>query len=108
LRRKQAKAISPLAPEYEYPLYLRAWPKQREWWPACIGISFVTNPDGQRSSTFEAYIEADKFEELAQMMVDADPQKAIRAFGAVLQGVNVETAKSSEPKVTVEGVPSAA
>jgi hypothetical protein len=55
-----------------------------------LEIRFVTNPDGQRSSLFSSAIVPEQFEEVARMMMEADPQAAVRAFGAVLQTAEVK------------------
>jgi hypothetical protein len=55
-----------------------------------LEIGFSTNPDGRRRSTFNAPIGPDQFEELARLMVEADPQAAIRAFGAAMKDVEIQ------------------
>ena len=55
-----------------------------------IGIQFSTKPDGLRRSHFRAAIGPAKFEELARLMVEVDPQAAIRAFGAAMQDVEIQ------------------
>jgi hypothetical protein len=41
------------------------------------------------SSFFQSYIGPDNFSDLAKMMVEADPEKAIKAFGLALQQAEV-------------------
>jgi hypothetical protein len=67
-------------------------------WGGLIEIGFCSNPDGERRSTFEAYIVPDDFAELAKLMLKADPQAAIRAFGAALQDVSVQAVENSGEK----------
>jgi hypothetical protein len=55
----------------------------------CLKIGFATNPGGQ-GSLFSAYIMSTDFGDLAKEMLRADPESAIRAFGAALQEYGVE------------------
>lgn len=55
-----------------------------------LELRFATNPNGQRSSLFSSGIGPADFEELARMMMQADPQAAVRAFGAALQTAEVQ------------------
>src|SRR5437762_8362370 len=54
-----------------------------------IQINFSTNPTGRNHSNFRAVINPKQFEELARIMMEADPRAAIRAFGAAMQGAEV-------------------
>jgi hypothetical protein len=54
-----------------------------------IELSFETNPHGQRSSQFSAAISPSQFEDVARMMMEADAQAAIRAFGVVMQSAAI-------------------
>jgi hypothetical protein len=53
--------------------------------PGWIRISFATNPDGGRHQNYEVRVRPDDFEIVAKEMLRADPEKAIRAFGAAMQ-----------------------
>lgn len=64
-----------------------------------IGIQFSTNPNGIRRSTFSAGIGPKKFEELARMMIEVDPQAAIRAFGAVMKEVEIQIRETDATEV---------
>jgi hypothetical protein len=55
-----------------------------------IGIHFSTNLDGRGRSYFSAGIGPSNFEDLARMMVEVDPQAAIRAFGAAMRDVEIQ------------------
>jgi hypothetical protein len=55
-----------------------------------IGIHFSTNADRRSRSYFSAGIGPNQFEELARLMVEVDPQAAIRAFGAAMQDVEIQ------------------
>jgi len=65
-----------------------------------IGISFSTSPDGRHRSHFAAGIDPKKFEELARLMVEADAQAAIRAFGAAMLDVQIQK-QEADPSETV-------
>ena len=52
--------------------------------PGWIRISFATNPEGVRQQVYEVRIRPDYFETVAREMLRADPEKAIRAFGAAM------------------------
>jgi hypothetical protein len=54
-----------------------------------LRIAFATNPGGQ-GSLFNGYIMSRDFGDLAKEMLEADPESAIRAFGAALQEFGVE------------------
>jgi hypothetical protein len=54
-----------------------------------LQIGFETNPGGQ-GSLFKGYIVSADFGDLAKQMLGADPQAAIRAFGAALQEFGAE------------------
>jgi hypothetical protein len=66
-----------------------------------LALRFATNPDGRRSSLFSTAILPKHFEEVARMMLEADPQAAIRAFGTVLQTAEVQR---REREGSTEGV----
>jgi hypothetical protein len=48
-------------------------------------ISFTTNPKGEKPSNFQVTILPENFEMLAQAMMHADSEAAIKAFGTALQ-----------------------
>jgi hypothetical protein len=73
--------------EKSYDGQMRVW---HEHSYSYLEIGFSTNPDGIRRCTFSAGIGPDKFEELARLMVEAEAQGAIRAFGAALQAVEIQ------------------
>jgi flagellar basal body rod protein FlgC len=54
-----------------------------------LRIAFETNPGGQ-GSLFNGYIVSRDFVNLAKEMLRADPESAIRAFGAALQEFGAE------------------
>jgi hypothetical protein len=54
-----------------------------------LSIGFETNPSSQ-GSLFNGYIVSGDFGDLAKEMLMADPQAAIRAFGAALQEYGAE------------------
>jgi hypothetical protein len=74
--------------EKSYDGQMRVWHHDHSY--GYLEIGFSTNPDGRRRSTFSAGIGPNKFEELARLMVEADPQAAIRAFGAAMQDVEIQ------------------
>ncbi len=84
--------------EKSYDGHIRIWRLSHEKSCGYLEIGFTTNPDGQRRSAFSAGISPEQFEELAQLMVEADPQAAIRAFGAAMRDVEIQKleADSSE------------
>ena len=55
-----------------------------------LELRFATNLNGQRSSLFSTGISPQHFEEVARMMMEADPQAAIRAFGAAMQTAEIQ------------------
>ncbi len=73
---------------------LRVW---REPSYGYLEIGFST--DGQRRNTFSAPIDPKQFEELARLMVEADPQAAIRAFGAAMQDVEIQKRETDASEV---------
>jgi hypothetical protein len=62
-----------------------------------IGIQFTTKPDGR--SQFSAGIGPAKFEELARMMIEADPQAAVRAFGAAMKDIEIQKRETDASQV---------
>ena len=54
-----------------------------------IRISFATNPDGRIQQRYQVVISPKDFEDVAREMLRADPEKAIRAFGAAMQDFEV-------------------
>jgi hypothetical protein len=64
-----------------------------------IGIHFSTNPDGHNRNTFNAGINPCQFEGLARLMVEADPQAAIRAFGAAMMDVEIQKPETDASEV---------
>jgi hypothetical protein len=64
-----------------------------------IGIHFSTDPDRHNRSYFSAGINPHKFEELARLMVEADPQAAVRAFGAAIQDVEIQKREKGPSEV---------
>jgi hypothetical protein len=61
--------------------------------PGWIRISFATNPDGLRQQCYQVAIVPNDFETVAREMLKADPEKAIKAFGAAMQ--DFEAAKAN-------------
>lgn len=53
--------------------------------PGWITINFATNPGGQRQQCYQLAIMPNDFETVAREMLKADPEKAIRAFGAAMK-----------------------
>lgn len=60
-----------------------------------LSISFESNPDGQ-GSKFECVIASACFADLANEMLKADPEAAVRAFGTALQQFGLERSSKSE------------
>jgi hypothetical protein len=50
-----------------------------------IRIAFATNPGGRRQQCYQLAILPNDFEAVAREMLKADPEKAIKAFGAAMQ-----------------------
>jgi hypothetical protein len=76
-------------------LYVMSW-TQEQWG---LEIAFSTNPmgddpKGHDHSRFRAAIGPRQFEKLARIMREADPQAAIRAFGAAMRDVEIARAPS--------------
>jgi hypothetical protein len=57
--------------------------------PGWIRISFATNPGGLRQQCYQLAIVPNDFEMVAHEMLRADPEKAIKAFGAAMQDFEV-------------------
>jgi hypothetical protein len=53
--------------------------------PGWLRIAFATNPEGIRKQAYEVTIRSSDFETVAREMLRADPEKAIKAFGAAMQ-----------------------
>lgn len=53
--------------------------------PGYVVISFATNPGGMRKQSYAVTIRPSDFERVASEMLKADPEAAIRAFGAAMQ-----------------------
>src|SRR3954467_798610 len=87
--RKGSNSFSPFAPRYEYTMAFGAFPKDRRG-DGFIEFGFETNPKGKPSSSFCGSFCGEQFEELALLMVRADPQAAIRAFGTAMMEIKVE------------------
>ena len=64
-----------------------------------VCIQFDTNPGGQRRASYRISIHSGRFEELTRLMMKADPQAAIRAFGAAMQDFEYTTEATSAPPV---------
>jgi hypothetical protein len=56
-----------------------------------LQLSFVTDPDGE-ACFFDTEIRPRHFATVAQMMMDADPEAAIRAFGKAMETVKTFSA----------------
>lgn len=61
-------------------------PYDNQW----LRLSFVMELTGLKASRFDTAIYPRHFAQVAQMMVDADPVAAIRAFGAAMQTAGIE------------------
>jgi hypothetical protein len=65
--------------------------REKADWPACIKFGLSTDrPSVRNSSQFTGYITTDKFSHLAKLMFEADPEAAIRAFGAAMQEADIQ------------------
>jgi hypothetical protein len=64
-----------------------------------IGIHFSTKPDLRNRSYFSAGINPNRFEELARLMVEADPQAATRAFGMAMKDVEIQKRETEASEV---------
>ena len=84
---------SPFRPRQRYDLYLNGFPEEQRM-PGHIEFGFITNASGLRQSDFHGHIMPGEFVELAAAMMAANPDAAIRAFGAALQ--NFKTAEKVE------------
>src|SRR6516165_5590810 len=73
----------------EATLLVDGWGPPQRW----LSLTFVTSPDGVASSRFHTAIHPRHFAEVAQMMVEADPEAAIRAFGKAMENVHIEKRK---------------
>ena len=82
--------------EKSYDGHMRLW-RSRDF--SHLEIGFSTNPNGQRRSTFSAPIGPKRFEELARLMVEADPQAAIRAFGAAMKDAEIQKGEADKSRV---------
>jgi hypothetical protein len=77
--------------EKSYDGQMRIWRTEtRDQSYGYLEIGFSTNPNGQRRSTFTAGIGPYQFGEMARLMVEADPQAAIRAFGAAIKDIEIQ------------------
>jgi hypothetical protein len=56
----------------------------------CIEVGFSEGPNG---SSLHTTIVPDQFEHVARIMMTADPQAAIRAFGAAMQEAEITRAQ---------------
>jgi hypothetical protein len=54
----------------------------------CICFGFQTNSDGLRKSKFSGAFGSGHFEQLARLMMAANPHAAIKAFGKAMQEVS--------------------
>lgn len=63
-----------------------------------IRISFATNPGGLRQQCYQVAILPSDFEAVAREMLRADPEKAIKAFGAAMQNFESSNGSNSKPK----------
>jgi len=55
-----------------------------------LRLRFVTNPDGKARSEFRSAIYPMHFVDVAQMMMEANPEAAIRAFGRAMENAQVQ------------------
>lgn len=62
--------------------------------PGWVRISFATNPDGLRQQRYQLSVRPNDFEAFAREMLKADPERAIKAFGAAMQDFEI-----SKPEV---------
>jgi hypothetical protein len=87
-------------PVYRHPQTAnRGWSLQHKKYEAWVGatevlagqwylsVAFITNPDGQKRSSFDGVISPDNFNDLAKEMMKVDPVAAIKAFGAAMQEI---------------------
>jgi hypothetical protein len=65
-----------------------------------LTIAFSTNPNGERRSVFSAVIHPRDFEALAMEMVKANPQAAVKAFGAAMQTVACQDPREADATPT--------
>jgi hypothetical protein len=71
--------------EEQFPASLTTWGDDSQGW---LYLSFSTGSD-KKASFFEITVPPRHFAALAQMMVDADPQAALQAFGKAMANVQV-------------------
>jgi hypothetical protein len=60
---------------------------RRGGWGGFVEIRFTTNPEGVRKQSFDVQIGPEDFKDLAQAMMLADAQAAIKGFGVAMQDV---------------------
>jgi hypothetical protein len=70
----------------EATLLVDGWGPPRRW----LSLTFVTSPDGVADSRFHGTIQPRHFTDVAQMMVEADLEAAIRAFGKAMENVRIQ------------------
>jgi len=63
-------------------------------------IKFATNPNGLNRSRFTVPIPSSEFGELAKKMIEADPQAAIKAFGAAIHDAKITVRRDDSEEKT--------
>ncbi|HZT27143.1 MAG TPA: hypothetical protein VFA57_15700 [Pseudolabrys sp.] len=107
ITRTGAKTSSAFAPYQELAGSLSA--QRSEWADPHSGflhLRFETNPDGFRRSEFTANVSHSRFEEIAKLMVEANPVAAIKAFASALQTANVQEIPTELHRIRDIGVAS--
>jgi hypothetical protein len=61
------------------------WP-WRDGYPRWVELRFCTGGD-KNGSSYTVYVSSKNFKEIVQAMMQANPQEAIKAFGAAMQEV---------------------
>lgn len=87
--------------EYDVGLHVRMpkRPRKDEWPWGYVLMTFFTG-GRRRRQRFEVQITSAGFKDLAQAMMRADPEEAIKAFGAAMQGVPAIAKAAPKPALS--------
>jgi len=62
---------------------------------------YLSAPFDTVQSSYDVVIGLNEFRELAELMMKADPQAAIRAFGAAMQTAEIPAEQQAKTKIAV-------
>jgi len=87
-RRRQRGDISAMMPDTTYPatLSVEESPAGQRW----LDLRFGTDPAKKTGNFFNTAINPRDFAVVAQLMIEADPECAIRAFGKAMEGAKIQ------------------